>query len=423
MEFFFLFSILITAAALFSYINVRTFRLPSGISLMLMGTLVSLVVLLGAEIYPEFGRQTRENLSELNFSEFILGVLLSFLLFAGSLHVQLSDLKSQSKSILSFATLSTLVSTAIIGVGVYYLLGIFHVHAPLIYCLLFGALISPTDPVAVLSILKTSTLSRSIQTRITGESLFNDGVGVVIFATFARIETLGLEQVSAGSVVIFFLQEALGGILLGGLIGWVGFRLMKAIDHFQTEILISLAMVMGGYTLCHALHVSGPLAMVVSGLVTGNLGRQRAMSDTTRDYLEKFWEVMDEILNAILFMLIGLELMVVNFLPEYLWVGLIVAIMLVIVRYISLWLPDKAFGLKSNSEGGALQIMTWGGLRGGISIALALSLPPSEVKNTLVSITFVVVLFSVLVQGFTIGKVIKRFSPTSNENQPKGKQH
>lgn len=412
MEFFVLFSILITIAAIFSYINIRTFRLPSGISLMLMGTLVSSAVLLGTGISPDFADFAKENLSELDFSEFILGILLSFLLFAGSLHVQLSELKSQSKSILSFATLSTLISTGVIGIAVFYLLEVFGVHAPLIYCLLFGALISPTDPVAVLSILKTSSLSSSIQTRITGESLFNDGVGVVIFATFAQIEALGIEKVSAGSVAVFFAQEALGGILLGALIGFVGFRLMKSIDHFQTEILISLAMVMGGYTLCHALHVSGPLAMVVSGLVTGNMGRQRAMSDHTRDYLEKFWEVVDEILNAILFMLIGLELMVVSFQVEYLWVGLIVALMLVVVRYFSLWLPDRLFRLKSNTEGGALQIMTWGGLRGGISIALALSLPHSEVKNILVSITFVVVLFSVLVQGFTLGKVIQRFSPS-----------
>lgn len=407
MEFFVLFSILITIAALFSYINVRTFKLPSGISLMLMGTLVSSFLIIAAKISPEIDDFAKEKLSQLDFSEFLLGILLSFLLFAGSLHVQLADLKTQAKSILSFATISTVLSTAIMGFAIYYFLGIFGLEVPLIFCFLFGALISPTDPVAVMSILKTSKLSPSIQTRITGESLFNDGIGVVIFATFLQIESVGLDHISAGSVTIFFIREAIGGLILGWVIGQVGFQMMKRIDHFQTEILISLAMVMGGYSLCHLLHVSGPLAMVVSGLMTGNMGRKRAMSDITRDYLEKFWEVMDEILNAILFMLIGLEILIVNFQWPYLWVGLIVALMLVIVRYISLWIPDKVFFLKSNAESKALEIMTWGGLRGGISIALALSLPPSEFKNILVSITFVVVLFSVLIQGFTIGRVIK----------------
>ena len=407
MHIFFLFSGLITLAAVFSYINIRAFKLPSGISFILMGTLVSFALIFIGKLSGGFTDSIKQSLAEINFSEFILEILLSFLLFAGSLHVKFDEIKSSAKSIVSFAVLGTLISTAIIGSLVYYLLPLFDAQVPYVACLLFGALISPTDPIAVIGILKQAKLSKSIEIKITGESLFNDGIGVVVFATILEITVSGIENFSATTVTLLFAQEALGGILAGLVIGYIGFHLMKSIDHFQTEILISLAMVMGGYSLCHFLHVSGPLAMVVGGLLTGNKGRREAMSDLTRDYLEKFWEVTDEVLNALLFMLIGLELVVVDFYFNYIVIGIIIALLLVVSRYISLFIPAHLMGFKKTLEKNTLSIMTWGGLRGAISIALALSLPNDPYKGIFVTITFVIVLFSVLVQGFSIGKLIK----------------
>lgn len=410
MEIFLLFSVLISLAACFSYINVKFLKLPSGISLMLMGTIASLGIIGLGQLSNSFAGMVKEKLEMIDFSEFILGILLSFLLFAGSLHVQINDLKKSAKSIISFATFGTIISTFLVGFAFHYLMLLFHQDIPLLHCLLFGALISPTDPIAVMGILKKANLSKIVETNIVGESLFNDGIGVVIFATLLQIAMVGSENFGTKEISLLFIQEAIGGIVMGIAIGYAGYKLMKSIDHFQTEILISLAMVMGGYSLCHYLHVSGPLAMVMAGIITGNRGKAKAMSDTTRDYLEKFWEVTDEILNAILFMLVGLEIAIVNFKPHYIYTGLIMAVLIIVGRYFSLYLPSLLFGFKKTLNSKTLKIMTWGGLRGGISIALALSLPSHENKDMVVSVTFVVVLFSILVQGFTIEKVIKKLS-------------
>ncbi len=408
MNLFVLFSVLVSLAAVFSYINIRWLRFPSGIALMLMGALISIGLVIAGLFSPAFTIYIQEQLSAIDFSEFILGILLSFLLFAGSLHVSYDQLKSSALSIISFSTLGVVISSFLVGAGTYYLFLLFGQSVPFLYCLLFGALISPTDPIAVLGILKKAGISKSVEIKITGESLFNDGVGVVVFATIQQIIVQGSEHASAGSVTILFAREALGGIAAGLVIGYLGYKLMKSIDHFQTEILISLAMVMGGYSLCHYLHVSGPLAMVVAGIFTGYKGLTQAMSDTTRDYLEKFWEVTDEILNSVLFMLIGLELVVVSFKPENTLIGLIIAVCLVAFRYLSLWIPAVLFRFKGKLEKNTLTIMAWGGLRGGISIALALSMPAGEYKDAFVMITYVVVLFSILVQGMTMEKIVRR---------------
>lgn len=415
MQLFILFSVLVTLAALFSYLNVRLLRLPSGISLMLMGVLAAVGVILLSQVSSGFAAIVHSELARIDFSEFLLGILLSFLLFAGSLHVNLDDLRKSAKSIISFATLGTAISTFLVGLALYYLMRIYSHPMPLIMCLLFGALISPTDPIAVMSILKKANLSKTIQINVVGESLFNDGIGVVIFATLLKISSVGLEHFGAVQISLLFLREALGGMVTGWLIGFAGYRLMKSIDHFQTEIMISLAMVMGGYTLCHYLHVSGPLAMVVAGIMTGNRGVQRAMSDVTKDYLSKFWEVTDEILNAILFMLIGLEIVVIHFQFHYFWIGLVTALLIVISRYVSLYIPSAAFGFRKELGTNTLGIMTWGGLRGGISLALALSLPAGQFKDVIVSVTFVVVLFSILVQGLTIEKLIRYLAGSSKQ--------
>ncbi|WP_031529206.1 cation:proton antiporter [Dyadobacter crusticola] len=410
MELFVLFSILISLAAFFSYINVRFVKLPSGISLMLMGSVVALVVISLGQVSSRFSAVVFRELALIDFSEFILGILLSFLLFAGSLHMHLPDLRESAKTVTSFAVIGTILSTFMVGYGFHFLTILFEVDIPLVFCLLLGALIAPTDPIAVMGILTKAKLSKTVETNIVGESLFNDGIGVVIFATLLQIASVGIENFGAPQIGLLFLQEAGGGIVAGGVIGIVGYRLMKSIDHFQTEILISLAMVMGGYSLCHFLHVSGPLAMVVAGIMTGNRGRARAMSDITKDYLGKFWEITDEILNAILFLLIGLEIVMVTFEVNYMIIGLLTAILIIIVRFGVLYFTATAFGFIKQLGPGTLKIMTWGGLRGGISIALALSLPSSPYKNIIVSITFVIVLFSIIVQGLTIGSLIKRLA-------------
>lgn len=377
---------------------------------MMMGVFAAAGVIVTGYFSSGFTEMIREKLALIDFSEFLLGILLSFLLFAGSLHVSIPELKKSAKSIISFATIGTLISTLVVGYSLFYLLSAFHQDIPLIYCLLFGALISPTDPIAVMGILKKTNLSKNIETNIVGESLFNDGIGVVIFVTILKIATLGPENFGPADIGILFIHEAIGGVIIGLVIGFIGYKLMKSIDHFQTEILISLAMVMGGYSLCHSIHVSGPLAMVVAGLMTGNRGKELAMSDITRDYLGKFWEVTDEVLNAILFMLIGLEIVIVSFDMSYLAIGIITAIIILIARFVSLYVPAVLFRFKRVFGTKSLFIMTWGGLRGGISIALALSLPQNPYKDILVSITFVVVIFSILVQGITVEKVIKKLT-------------
>ncbi|HEY8689777.1 MAG TPA: sodium:proton antiporter [Chitinophagaceae bacterium] len=410
MHIFIFFSIIITLAAAFAYINVRLLKLPLSILFISMGAIISLVLITAGHLFPSSTQFIKQELASIDFSEFLLGILLSFLLFAGSLRLSLKQMKASAKSITVFATIGVLISTFLIGTAAYYLLHLFNLDVPYINCLLFGALISPTDPVAVLSILKEAKISDSIKIKIEGESLFNDGIGIVVFVTILQVAGNGIENLHFSSVAILFLREAVGGIIAGFIIGYIGYRLVRSIDHFQTEILITLAMVMGGYSLCHFLHVSGPLAMVVAGLITGNKSMDGAMSDITRDYTEKFWEITDEILNTILFILIGLQLVIISFQFNLLAIGLITAILLIIVRYISLFLPAFSFFFKKDMKDKTLEIMTWGGLRGGISIALALSLPQSMYKEIFVPVTFVIVLFSIVVQGLSMKWFVKNLS-------------
>jgi CPA1 family monovalent cation:H+ antiporter len=408
MDIFIFFSVLITMAAVFGYVNVRFLKLPSGILYIIMGTITAVALIIAGRFFPSFSPYIQQKLVTLDFSEFLLGILLSFLLFAGSMRLHLGEIMASGKSIVVFSTVGVLISTFLFGTIAFYMLGLFNIHIPYINCLLFGALISPTDPVAVLSILKKSKISPAIKIKIEGESLFNDGVGIVVFITIMQVVISGTDNLKFSSVLLLFLQQAVGGIVMGIIIGYIGFRVVRSIDDFQTEILITLAMVMGGYSLCHFLHVSGPLAMVVAGLITGNKSLEEAMSDTTREYVEKFWEITDEVLNAILFILIGLQLAIISFQFNLLIIGLIMAILLVLVRYVSLWLPAILFFMKKERKDKTLPIMTWGGLRGGISIALALSLPQSMYKDIFVPVTFTIVLFSIIVQGFSMKWFVKK---------------
>lgn len=401
---------LLTLAALFSYLNARFLRQPAGIMFLLLGVAAAIAVLAGGRVVPGFTATVRDTLLQFDFTEFLMGSVLSFLLFAGSLHVRVEALKAVWRSIAAYSTLGVLLATGLVGLGTYGLLHLTGVGLPLLPCLLFGALIAPTDPIAVLGILKTTDLDQNIETNLAGESLFNDGFGVVVFATLLELATPG-ETPSAGSAALLLLREAGGGLLAGAVLGYVGYRLIKTVDHFQTEVILTLALVMGGYALCHALGVSGPLAMVVAGLAIGNVSRSAAVSDTSRDYLEKFWEALDEVLNAVLFVLMGLELVVVGFRPFYLGLGVAAAVLALLVRYVALALPTRLLGLSKQLPPRTLVILSWGGLRGGISLALALALPHGLHPEVFVPMTFAVVLFSAVVQGLTLKRLLNWLTP------------
>lgn len=404
MELFHVISILIVLSAGFAYINYRFFKLPNAIGLMLASLLFSFVILLLGLVYPDFTHWVEHELENINFSDLLLEGMLSFMLFAGAIHIKYSDLKSERLSIILFSTLSVVLSTFIVGYTAYFLLNAFGIEVRLIDSLLFGALISPTDPIAVLSILKSAGVSKSLETKIAGESLFNDGVAVVVFITIYQLAQPGAEF-DAGSVALLFGKEALGGIILGAVFGYIGFKMIASIDNYQVEVLVTLAIVMGGYTLAHFIHVSGPLAMVVAGLITGNSSKSLGMSDITTEYIDKFWELMDEILNAILFVLIGLELLIIQTNRTLIIVSVILIVTTLLTRYFSIWVPSILIRWKEKITLRTITILTWGGLRGGISIALALSIQPESSKEVWVTITYIIVCFSILVQGMTIGKL------------------
>ncbi len=407
MELLHLFSGLIVIAAVFAYINFRYLKLPNAIGLMLVSLCFSLLVLATSYFFPAVKVEVTEKLADINFSELLLEGMLSFMLFAGAIHIKYADLKTEKLSIMLLSTISVVISTFVVGFSAYYLLNFFGLEVSLINSLLFGALISPTDPIAVLSILKSAGVPKSLETKIAGESLFNDGVAVVIFIILLNLAKPGAE-ISVQSISLLFAQEAIGGLILGGIIGWIGYRLIASIDHYQVEVLITLAVVMGGYSLAQLIHVSGPLAMVVAGLITGNHGKDFGMSATTAEYVDKFWELIDEILNALLFVLIGLELVVMESNGTILTVALIMIVIVLLTRFISVLIPSFFIRLKGEMNNKTLLLLTWGGLRGGISIALALSLPNEMNKEVWVTTTYAIVCFSILVQGMTIGKLAKR---------------
>ena len=385
----------------------RVLKLPNAIGLMLVSLIFSMLILFVANYFPSFKLRITNQISSLNFSELLLEGMLSFMLFAGAIHIKYDDLKNEKLAVIMFSTVSVIISTFIIGAIAYYLLNYFGFQVSFISSLLFGALISPTDPIAVLSILKTAGISKSLETKIAGESLFNDGVAVVVFITLLQLSRAGA-KLDFGSILLLFFTEALGGLMLGVLLGWIGFRLIKSINNYQVEVLITLAIVMGGYTLAHYIHVSGPLAMVAAGLITGNYSKTHAMSNITEEYVYKFWELMDGIFNAILFVLIGLELLLIEFNPTIILLGFIFIIAGILTRYVSLWISSLAVRFKEKITRPTLLILTWGGLRGGISIALALSIKADLNKNVWVTLTYIIVCFSILVQGVTVGKVARR---------------
>lgn len=409
-DFYGIITLLVILTALFSYINVRFIKLPSTIGIMLISLLCSILVAVIGKFNPLFLHKPAAWIADIDFESLLMRVLLSFLLFAGAIHIDVRRLRKEMAPILAFATVGVLISTAVIGTLMYLIFPLFHIHVPFIYCLLFGALISPTDPIAVLGILKEAKIPPSLEIKISGESLFNDGVGVVVFATILEIAHAGIDRVSVAQIGWTFLKEAGGGILWGIMLGYAGFYLLRSIDHYQVEVLITLAMVMGGYLLASYMHISGPLAMVVAGIITGNKGKEEAMSDVTKDYVDKFWELLDEILNALLFLLIGFEILILKFQTEIIIIGVIAIIIVLLARLISVFIPTLILKRNRSFERNMVPILTWGGLRGGISVALALSLPYAMHRTEWVSITYIVVIFSILVQGLTIGRLTKKLA-------------
>ena len=409
-----IFAILISLAAVFSYINYRFIKVPSTIGLLVIALFMSLAIILLGKMGLPIEAQAKHLLSQIDFNETLMQGMLSALLFAGALHVHLDELNKQKWVVAVLASVGVISSTFMIGFASFYIFGWMGLDIPLIYCLLFGSLISPTDPIAVLGILKTVGASKSLETKIAGESLFNDGVAIVVFLVLLSMAGVGghggHEEVNAMSIATLFAQEALGGAIFGLVIGYIAFRMLASIDNYQVEILLTLALVFGGYALASAWHLSGPIAVVVAGLLIGNKGRKYAMSDKTRDHLDNFWELIDEILNAILFVLIGLEVLILNFNPTYIWAGLIMIVVTLLSRFISVGIPVSIMKLRKTFTPKIVRILTWGGLRGGISIALVLTLPEGEHREALLMITYIVVIFSILVQGLTVGKLVKSSS-------------
>ncbi|MGV0935774.1 cation:proton antiporter [Empedobacter falsenii] len=409
MELYYSFSVLIVLAALFSYANLRFLKLPGTIGIMIIAMLVSVAIrLLGDSYFPDATKDMFQLFNSLDFNEILMGAMLNFLLFAGAMHVNILDLKNLRWTIATYATISVVLSAFIISAILYYIAPYFGIQIPYIYCLLFGTLISPTDPIVVLGILKQAKVPKIIETKITGESLFNDGVAVVMFAVVLQIATNPSFDADFASVSKLFLMEAGGGIFLGLLLGFTASRSMKKIDDYKVSALITLSIVMGGFLIAKELHVSSPLAMVIAGLIIGNYGKRFAMSKTTQDYLNKFWELIDEIMNAILFLFIGFELLLIDDLMDQILLGIVTIFIVLLSRMLSIVIPARTILRKNTFSKGSLIVLVWGGIRGGVSIALVLSMPNSEWKDLLLEITYIVVLFSIVIQGLTVGKVANR---------------
>nr|WP_321221138.1 sodium:proton antiporter [uncultured Psychroserpens sp.] len=411
MDYYAIASVLIVLSALFGYINVKFLKLPITIGLMLITIVFTVIIVAIGQFDDTLLLREKALISQIDFKTVLLDIMLSFLLFAGALHTNFNQLKIQRWPVLVFATLGVLVSTFLVGVFTFYLLKILGVEVAFIYCLLFGALISPTDPIAVLGILKKAGAPKKLETKIVGESLFNDGVGVVVFLTIFAIAAKPDAAIEFGEIAKLFGQEVLGGIGLGLVLGYITYKLLKSINDYEVEVIITIATVMGGSLLAHNWHLSAPLAMVTAGLIVGNdTVRQSAMSEITEMYVDKFWELVDVLLNTILFVMIGMEMLVLTFQFDYILAGIISIPLVLLSRYISLWLPIKFFDKKLQFVKNTNLIMTWGGLRGGISIALALSLTQEMHRELFLVITYIIVVFSIIGQGLTVEPVIKRLS-------------
>ena len=400
-------SLLIVLAGAFGAINYLYLRLPPAIGILIVALLASFGVLGFDLMFPSFGVAdgVRHAVLEIEFSEALLEGMLGLLLFAGALHVKLSDLRREWLVVMLMATIGVALSTFIVGVGFSWLTGM-----PFLIALVFGALISPTDPVAVLGVLREAELQKSLETKIAGESLFNDGVGYVVFLVLVGIAFPHGDNHGSGleGAARLFVQEAVGGALLGIVLGWLTFRVMRRIDDYSLEVLITLGLAFGGYELAVYLHVSAPIMAVCAGLLIGDIGAKHGMSEETRRYVDAFWKLIDEILNAVLFLMIGVEVFAVAFEMDFLIAGIVSIALALLARLAAVSVPILMLKPFRDFSKGVVPIMTWGGLKGGISVALALSLPDNEWKPLILTVTYVVVIFSIIVQGLTVARLAER---------------
>jgi len=400
-------SLMIVLAGLFGSINYFFLRLPASIGVLVVALIASLSIMLLDVFMPELGLSAtiKTTVESLEFSNTLLEGMLGLLLFAGALHVNLSDLRKQAWTVALMATIGVGLSTMIAGLGMYYVMGV-----PLLIALVFGALITPTDPVAVLGVLREANLRKSLETQIAGESLFNDGVGYVVFLFLVGLAfpAVAHGEASVGAALILFTKEAFGGAVLGFVLGWLVFQMMKRIDDYPLEVLLSLGLAFGGYQLAVLLGVSGPIMAVVAGLLIGDVGMKHGMSKITREYLNAFWKLIDEILNALLFLLIGVEVFAIAFNQDMILAGIFGIFLSLTARLAAVSLPIFILSRWKTYRPDVIPVMTWGGIKGGISVALALSIPDNEYKPMILSVTYIVVLFSIIVQGLTIAPLAKR---------------
>ena len=404
-------ALLVTLAALFGYVNHRWLRLPHTIGLVVIAVAVSMVIMILDAVFPALGVEgvVHRVLTNIDFEETLMKGFLSFLLFSGALHVDLDALIRRRWVIATLATVGIVLSTFVVTICMFYGFRLVGFEVPLTYCLVFGALISPTDPVAVMGILKHVNVSQSLEAKIAGESLFNDGVGVVLYTVVVAfafgVGDQGEMTLARGFEL--FAVEVIGGVGFGLLVGYLVYQAMKTIDDYKLEVLMTLSLVMATYALAVQMHVSGPLAVVVAGLFIGNHGKRFAMNFETRDHIEKFWLLVDEILNSILFLAIGFEVLAVHITGQMFGAAILAVPVVLLARWVGVAGPITLLGLRQEFSRGAISVLTWGGLRGGISIALALALPPSSIKSLLLATTYGVVLFSIIVQGLTIERVVR----------------
>lgn len=410
MESYEIFTLIVCLAAVCSFLNHRFLKWTPTIGITFLSLVFSLFLVLTSDLLPTYSKGFIDIIKSIDFDTLLMKGMLGFLLFAGAVHIDANTLRKQQWPIVVLSSIGIFISTAVVGGILYFLSGLLGLQMELIHCLLFAALISPTDPIAVLAILKRAGISKPLEIKIAGESLFNDGVAVVVFITILEIAGSGTASFSMGNAVLLFLKEAVGGLAYGFMLGYLGRLLLNSIDNYEVEVLITIAIVMGGYMLADKMGISGPLAMVVAGIVIGQHGTGKRGSTDTKTYLYKFWGLIDELLNAVLFLLIGFEMLVVHAHTTTLVLGSILVFVVLFARWLSVLLPISILRIWMQFDKNAVAILTWGGLRGGLSIAMALSLPANMHHDEFVAVTYMVVLFSILVQGATVGKLYKRLS-------------
>lgn len=409
MEIYYSFSLLIVVATLFSYLNKRWLKLPSTIGIMVIAIFFSvLIVSFGENILSATVLSSLKELAtEVDFKEVLMGAMLNFLLFASGIHIKLSDLKDHRRAITFFATISVVITAFLSATAIYYISEFILMPMPFIECLIFGALIAPTDPIAALSVLKEAKVSKSLQANVAGESLFNDGTSIVLFMVVVQMAIGKDHDITVLGTIWLFIHEFFGGLIVGFLLGFIAKKMILRTNDYKIAVMSTLSIVMGGYILCKSLHVSAPLAMVSAGLFIGNMRFPKAKrNNELRDYLGKFWEITDDILNAILFLFIGLQVIVIPNLQKYWQMGLVAIFVVLLARFMSIYIPAKTIKFRNKIDNHMIKVLTWGGIRGGVSIALALAIPNEIVfKDAIVAITYFVVVFSIIVQGLSIGIV------------------